>query len=74
MAEGGRILHHLRNTIDNPKNLITFVGYAARETFAHKIMDNERVVKIFDEEHTVRCKIKIIDPFSAHADSRDLLD
>lgn len=74
MAEGGRILHHLRNNIDNSKNIILFVGYAARETLARKIMDGERVVKIFGEEHTVRSKIKIIDAFSAHADRRDLLD
>lgn len=74
MAEGGRILHHLSNNIDNPKNLVLFVGYAARETLARKIMDQQHVVKIFGEEHTVRCKIKMIDAFSAHADRRNLLD
>ena len=74
MAEGGRILHHLRNNIDNPKNLILFVGYAAKETLARKIMDGKSVVKILGEEHTVRSKIKMLDAFSAHADRRDLLD
>jgi len=74
MAEGGRILHHLRNNIENPRNLILFVGYAAKETLARKIMDGNRTVKIFGEEHTVRSKIKVIDAFSAHADRRNLLD
>ncbi len=74
MAEGGRILHHLRNNIHNPKTLLLFVGYAAKDTLARKIMDGEKVVKIFGEEHQVRCKIKIIDAFSAHADRRELLD
>ncbi|MDO5575718.1 MAG: MBL fold metallo-hydrolase [Fibrobacter sp.] len=74
MAEGGRILHHLRNNIHNPKNLILFVGYAAKDTLARKIMDGNRVVKIFGEEHTVKSKIRIMDSFSAHADRRDLLD
>jgi len=74
MAEGGRILHHLRNNIDNPKNLILFVGYAAKETLARKIMDGNHTVKIFGEEHTVRSKIKVLDAFSAHADRRNLLD
>jgi metallo-beta-lactamase family protein len=74
MCEGGRILHHLRNSIDNPKTLILFVGYAAKDTLARKIMDGEKVVKIFGEEHQVRCKTKIIDAFSAHADRRELLD
>jgi metallo-beta-lactamase family protein len=74
MAEGGRILHHLSNNIGNPKNLILFVGYAAKETLARKIMDGNHTVKIFGEEHIVRSKIKIMDAFSAHADKKDLLD
>jgi metallo-beta-lactamase family protein len=74
MCEGGRILHHLRNNLDNPKNLLLFVGYAAKETLARKIMDGQRVVKVFGEEHTVRCKVAMLDAFSAHADRRNLLD
>ncbi|MCX7726571.1 MAG: MBL fold metallo-hydrolase, partial [Chitinispirillaceae bacterium] len=74
MAEGGRILHHLRNNIENPKNLLLFVGYAAKETLARKIMDGQHIVRIFGEEHVVRCKIKQLDAFSAHADRKNLLD
>jgi metallo-beta-lactamase family protein len=74
MAEGGRILHHLRNNIHNPKTLLLFVGYAAKDTLARKIMDGEKTVKIFGEDHQVRCKIKTLDAFSAHADRRELLD
>jgi metallo-beta-lactamase family protein len=50
------------------------VGYAAKDTLARKLMDGEQVVKIFGEDHQVRCKIKTIDAFSAHADRRELLD
>ena len=74
MCEGGRILHHLRNNIDNPKNLVLFVGYAAKETLARKLMDGNRVVRIFGMEHTVKCRVKTLDAFSAHADSQELLD
>jgi metallo-beta-lactamase family protein len=74
MCEGGRILHHLRNSIENPKNLVIFVGFAAKETLARKMMDGQKTVKIFGEEHTVRCSIKLMDAFSAHADRRNLLD
>ncbi|KMQ51769.1 Metallo-beta-lactamase family protein, RNA-specific [Chitinispirillum alkaliphilum] len=74
MAEGGRVLHHLRNNIHNPRNLVLFVGYAAKDTLARKIMDGEEVVRIFGEEHRVRCKVKMLDTFSAHADRRELLD
>lgn len=74
MCEGGRILHHLRNNIENPKNLVLFVGYAAKETLARKLMDGNRVVRIFGMEHTVKCRVKTLDAFSAHADSQELLD
>jgi metallo-beta-lactamase family protein len=74
MAEGGRILHHLANNIENPKNLILFVGYAAEHTLARKIMDGEKKVNIFGEEFYVKAKVKTMDYFSAHADQNELLD
>lgn len=74
MAEGGRILHHLANNIENSKNLILFVGYAAKNTLARRIMDGEPKVKIFGEEHTVKAQIKSMDCFSAHGDRRDILE
>jgi len=74
MAEGGRILHHLANNIGNPNNLVLFVGYAAEHTLARKIMDGMEKVNILGEEHSVKCKIKTMDYFSAHADQNELLD
>jgi metallo-beta-lactamase family protein len=74
MAEGGRILHHLRNNIDNPRNLILLVGYAAKDTLARKLMDGDKVVHILGEERQVRCQVKTMDHFSAHADKKGLLD
>jgi metallo-beta-lactamase family protein len=74
MAEGGRILHHMRNGVGNHRNLLLFVGYAAKDTLARKIMDGERKVRILGEEHTVKCRVESIDSFSAHADRRELLD
>jgi metallo-beta-lactamase family protein len=74
MAEGGRILHHLRNNIGDHRVMILFVGFAAKETLARKIMDGQPKVKIFGEEHTVRARIKILGTFSAHAGRRDLID
>ena len=74
MAEGGRILHHLANNIHNPKNLVLFVGYAAENTLARKIMDGMKSVNILGEEHSVKCQIKTMDYFSGHADQNELLD
>ena len=74
MCEGGRILHHLRNNIGDPRTLVIFVGFAAKETLARKMIEGVNPVKIFGEDHTVKCKIRLMDAFSAHADRRDLLD
>ncbi|MCJ7552349.1 MAG: MBL fold metallo-hydrolase [Ignavibacteriaceae bacterium] len=74
MAEGGRILHHLRNNIGNSKNLILFVGYAAQHTLARRIMDGNKEVRIFGETFQVHAVVKTMDYFSGHADQRELLD
>jgi len=74
MAEGGRILHHLKNNIGDSNNLILFVGYAAQETLARKIMDGAEEVSILGDIYNVRAKIKQMDYFSAHADQTGLLD
>jgi len=74
MCEGGRILHHLRNNIENPNCWVVFVGYAAQNTLARKIMDGHETVKIFGEEFKVRAKIKIMHSFSAHGDRSDILN
>jgi len=74
MAEGGRILHHLANNVGNRKNLILFVGYAAENTLARKIMDGEKEVNIFGERHVIKCRVKKMDYFSAHADQGELID
>jgi metallo-beta-lactamase family protein len=74
MAEGGRILHHLRNNIEDHRNTVLLVGYAAVDTLARKLMDGEKRVKIFGEEFPVRCRVVAMDVFSAHADRRGLHD
>ena len=74
MAEGGRVLHHLKNNIEYPNNLILFVGYAAQETLARKIMDGAPEVSILGDVHKVKAQIKQMDYFSAHADQKGLLD
>ncbi|MCK5740409.1 MBL fold metallo-hydrolase, partial [bacterium] len=74
MCEAGRILHHLKNNIGDPKNLILFVGYAAEHTLARKIMDGDKKVRIFHDEYRVRAEIETIEHFSGHADADELFD
>ena len=73
MAEGGRILHHLKNNIEDKRNLILFVGYAAENTLARKIMDGAEEVSILGDVHKVKANIKKMDYFSGHADQKGLL-
>lgn len=74
MAEGGRVLHHLRRNIGDPKTTVLFVGFQAENTLGRKILEGERVVRIFGEEHEVRAKIEVINAYSAHADEGELLE
>lgn len=73
MAEGGRVLHHLRNSIGDPKNGILFVGYQAEHTLGRRILTGEPEVNIFGEPHEVRAEIFVMNEFSAHADRNELL-
>ncbi len=73
MAEGGRVLHHLRNSISNPKNGILFVGYQAEHTLGRRIISRQPEVNIFGEPHEVKAEIFQMEEFSAHADRNELV-
>ncbi|MEK7450217.1 MAG: MBL fold metallo-hydrolase, partial [Planctomycetota bacterium] len=65
MCEAGRILHHLKNNIENPANTILVVGYMAQNTLGKKIVERQPVVKIFGEEYELRAEVVKINAFSA---------
>ena len=73
MCEAGRIRHHLRNGIEDPKNTVLAVGYMAEQTLGRKIIDPEiSEVRIFDEMHQKEAEIVHINAYSGHADMNDL--
>lgn len=72
MCEAGRILHHLRNAIENPKNCIMFVGYQAEGTLGRKIVERQPEVNIFGEPHKLRAEVVTLNSMSGHADKNDL--
>jgi metallo-beta-lactamase family protein len=74
MAEAGRILHHLRNNIENPNNIILMVGYCAENTLGRKIIDKEKIVKIFGEEFHLNAEVVVLHSMSAHADADELIN
>ena len=73
MCEAGRIRHHLLNSIENPDNLILFVGFQAAHTLGRKLVEKQKEVKIFGEPIEVKAEVRSIDAFSAHADRDELL-
>ncbi len=74
MAEAGRILHHLRNNIDDPASAILIVGFMAEHTLGRKLVDKLPTVNIFGRPHQLRAQVVIMSAFSAHADEPGLLD
>jgi len=73
MCEAGRILHHLKNNIEDPRNTVLIVGWQAPYTLGRRLVDREPMVKIFGEEYRLRARVETIDGFSAHADREELL-
>ena len=74
MLEGGRILHHLRNRIGDPRNTILITGWQAPNTLGRHLVDREQTVRIYGEEYQVRAKLEVLTGFSGHADRNGLID
>lgn len=73
MCEGGRILHHLRNNIEDPRNTVMITGYNAEYTLGRRIVEREPEVKIFGEPFKLNAEVVVLNSLSAHADADELL-
>ena len=74
MLTGGRVVGHLRNLIDDPRAVILFVGYQGQGTLGAHLQQGATTVKLDGQVRTVRCQVRSISGFSAHADESELLD
>ena len=74
MCEGGRVLHHLRRNIGDPNTTVLFVGFQAENTLGRKLLQGDKIARIYGEEHVVRARMEEIDGYSAHADEGELLE
>lgn len=73
MCEAGRIRHHLRNELEDPRNTVLAVGYMAENTLGRRIIDKETTsVTIFDEVVQKKAEVQYINAYSGHADKNDL--
>ncbi len=73
MCEAGRIRHHIKNNVENPKNTILIAGYQAGHTLGRRLADGVKEVNLFHKTYRVRADVVQIHGFSAHADQNDLL-
>ena len=74
MCEAGRILHHLRNTISDPRNTVLITGFQAEHTLGRKILEGRSEVPIFGEPTPLRAEVAALEELSGHADQRELLE
>jgi metallo-beta-lactamase family protein len=73
MCECGRIVHHLRNAIEDPKNTIVIVGFQAPHTLGRRIVEHQPQVRIFGVYRELNAEVAVLNAFSAHADRDELL-
>lgn len=73
MAEGGRVLHHLRHRLPDEKNTILFVGYQAEGSRGRALLDGVKELKLFGEMVPVNANIEYVSGFSGHADYMEIL-
>ena len=74
MAEGGRVLHHLRNNIGDVRNTVLITGFQAENTLGRKILEKHPEVPIFGEPMPLRAEVVQLEELSGHADQRELIE
>ena len=74
MATGGRVVHHLKHLLPDPRNTIVLVGYQSVGTRGRDLADGARQVKIHGRYVPVRAEVAVMNGFSVHADASELLD
>ncbi|MBI3442622.1 MAG: MBL fold metallo-hydrolase [Candidatus Sungbacteria bacterium] len=72
MMTGGRILHHARRYLPDPKSMLLIIGYQSPRSLGHRLLNGAQSIHIFGEEIPVNAEIRQIDGFSAHADAPQL--
>ena len=73
MCESGRVLHHLRACLGDPRSTVAIVGFQAPHTLGRRLVEKRAQVRIFGVEHERRCEVVVLNGFSAHAGQDELV-
>jgi metallo-beta-lactamase family protein len=71
MCEAGRILHHLKNNVEDERNTVAIVGYMAQHTLGRRLVERHEEIKIFGRMYRLLARVEVLNGFSAHADAND---
>ena len=74
MCEGGRVVHHLKQIVQDPWNIILIVGFQAENTLGRRVVEERNPIRILGEELTLNARVETINALSAHADRDGLMD
>jgi metallo-beta-lactamase family protein len=72
MLTGGRIMHHLKDFLPDPRATLLFIGYQGEGTLGRHLQQGGRTARIDGQEYPVRCRVRSVSGFSAHADQHEL--
>jgi metallo-beta-lactamase family protein len=72
MANGGRIVHHLRLNLEKPNTQVIIVGYQGEGTLGRRLVDGQKQVRILGQQVQVNATIHTLGGFSAHAGQTEL--
>ncbi|MBR2982928.1 MAG: MBL fold metallo-hydrolase [Kiritimatiellae bacterium] len=73
MCEGGRVVHHLKNCVQNPDNAVLIVGYQAENTLGRRVVERRTPLRMLGEEVELRARVEVINALSAHADRAGII-
>ena len=74
MCEAGRVVHHLKATIGDSRNMVIIVGFQAQHTLGRRLVERRRQVPIFGVDRSLEAEVVVLNGFSAHADRNELID
>ncbi len=73
MCEAGRILHHLKHNIEDPRNTVLLVGFQAPNTLGRRLVEHQPQVRVLNRLLSLRAEVVTLNGFSSHADQDDFL-